>query len=146
MEPTYENIKPLIIEEIWDTTQINQVKVKFKAINQNEPIESMGMAMEDPEVMQKKMNAEIAKMMASGAAVGVASNTLGSLTGVPGAGSAISSAASMAGVGYQMDPSKFMIPEMTPERKQKTVVDAFKNLATYYVWENGNWTYKEPNS
>lgn len=141
MEPTFESIKSLLVSEVWEG---NQVKVKFKAANQNDPIESMGIAMPSQEEIQKRLAAEMAKTMASGAAVGVASNALGSLTGIGGAGSAISSAASSAGVGYQMDPNKLMHVDLTDEVKQQTILNAFKGLAMYYVLENNQWTYKAP--
>ncbi|HBS86162.1 MAG: hypothetical protein A2W91_07600 [Bacteroidetes bacterium GWF2_38_335] len=139
MEPTYESIKSILIEEVWTG---NQVKIKIKASNQDQPIETIGIAMGNQEEMMKKMNAEIAKMMASGMAVGAASSALGNLTGVPGAGSLIGSAASHAGVGYQMDASKMMQVDLTDDLKKETVVNAFKNLMSMYVFENGQWVYK----
>lgn len=139
MEYTYEQIKPLIIEEIWTE---NTVNFKLQASNQKEPIASMGMATIDPEEMNKRIAAETAKMMATGAAVGMASNALGSATGV--GGGIVNSVAGAAGVGYQMDMAKIMKPDMTEELKQKTVVDAFKHLSSYYKLENGAWAYMEP--
>lgn len=139
MEPTYENIKPLIVEEIWTN---NNVVIKFKASNQEKSIDTSGMAMVSPEEMNKRIAAETAKMMAVGTATGMAANALGSATGI--GGGIVSSAASMAGVGYQMDMAKIMMPDMTDEVKQKTVVDAFRHLMIYYKYENGNWIYVEP--
>lgn len=141
MEPTYESIKSLIVEENWID---NQVKLQIKASNQKNPIETMGMAMMDPEEMNKRIMAEMAKSAASSIAINTAGNALGNLTGVAGAGSAINSVASHAGVGYQMDMAKIMMPDMTDELKKKTVVDAFKNLAMYYKFENNEWIYIEP--
>jgi hypothetical protein len=139
MEPTYENIKPLIIEEIWTDQTVN---FKLQAANQKEPIATMGMAMVDPEVMNKRLAAETAKMMAAGAATGMAANALGTATGV--GGGIINSAASMAGVGYQIDMAAVMKVDMTDEVKKKLVVDTFKHMMIYYVWENGAWVYVEP--
>ncbi len=139
MEPTYENIKPIIIEEIWTDQTVN---FKVQAANQKEPIASMGMAMVDPEEMNKRIAAETAKMMAVGVGTGMAANALGTATGV--GGGLINSAASAAGVGYQMDMAKVMKVDMTDEVKKKVVVDAFRHLMMYYVYENGTWTYVEP--
>jgi hypothetical protein len=139
MEPTYENIKPIIIEEIWTDQTVN---FKLQAANQKEPIATMGMAMVDPEVMNKRLAAETAKMMAAGAATGMAANALGTATGV--GGGIINSAASMAGVGYQIDMAAVMKVDMTDEVKKKLVVDTFKHMMIYYVWENGAWVYVEP--
>lgn len=139
MEPTYENIKPIIIEEIWTDQTVN---FKLQAANQNEPIATMGMAMVDPEEMNKRIAAETAKMMAAGAATGMAANALGTATGVEGG--IINSAASMAGVGYQMDMAAVMKVDMTDDVKKKVVVDAFKHMLIYYKYENGTWVYVEP--
>lgn len=141
MEATFESIKSILVSEEWEG---NQVKVKFKAANQADPIESMGVAMPSQEEIQKRIAAEMAKSVASGMAVGVASNALGSLTGIGGAGSAISSAASSAGIGYQMDPNKLMHVDLTDEVKQQTILNAFKGLAMFYEFENNQWNYKPP--
>lgn len=139
MEPTYENIKPLIVEEIWTDQTVN---FKLKASNQNEPIASMGMAMVDPEEMNKRIAAETAKMVAVGVGTGMAANALGTATGV--GGGLINSAVSAAGLGPQMDMAKIMKVDMTDEVKKKVVVDAFKNMMMYYKYENGEWLYVEP--
>lgn len=141
MEPTYENIRPLIVEETWNN---NTVTLKFKASNQEKVIDTSGMAMVSPEEMNKRIAAETAKMMAVGTATNMAGNALGTATGI--GGGLINSAASMAGVGYQMDMAKIMMPDMTDEVKQKTVVDAFRHLMIFYKYENGSWVYVEPQS
>lgn len=141
MEPTFEQIKPLIVEETWTG---NQVTLKLKAANQEAPMETMGFAMPSQEEIMKRVAAETAKSMASGVAISSASNALGNLTGVSGAGSAINSAANAAGVGYQMDPSKLMHVELTDEVKQRTIINAFMSLSMYYAFENGAWIYKNP--
>jgi hypothetical protein len=138
MEITYENLKSLIVEEIWTD---NQVKIKFQAKNQEHALESYGMAMPDQEEMMKKMQKEIAKMTGANMAVSTGANVLGNLTGIPGAGSLIGSAASEMGVGYQMDMQKMMQVDLTDEVKQKTVVNAFAALQTYYKFEGGEWSY-----
>jgi hypothetical protein len=118
------------------------VNFKVQAANQKEPIASMGMAMVDPEEMNKRIAAETAKMMAVGVGTGMAASAIGSATGV--GGGIVNSAASMAGVGYQMDMAKVMKVDMTDEVKKKVVVDAFRSLMMYYVYENGAWVYVEP--
>jgi len=141
MEPTFESMKSLIVHEIWTG---NQVSLKFKASNQDQPLETLGFAMQDQEALNKKLMAEMAKTAGSGMAVGIGANLLGGLTGVPGAGSAIGSIASSAGVGYQMDANKLMQMDVTEDVRQKTILAAFKNLAMFYHFENNNWIYKQP--
>jgi hypothetical protein len=139
MEITYESIKNLIVEESWTG---NQVNLKFKAKNQDQAIETIGIAMPNQEEMMKKMAAEMAKVAASNAAVSTAGNALGNLTGIAGAGSAISGMASQANIGYQMDPMAMMQVDLTDEVKQTTIVNAFHGLANFYQFENGEWMFK----
>jgi hypothetical protein len=73
MEITYENLKSLIVEEIWTN---NQVKIKFKAKNQEQALESFGMAMPDQEEIMKKMQKEIAKMAGTNMAISTGANAL----------------------------------------------------------------------
>jgi hypothetical protein len=141
MEPTFESIKSLIVSETWEG---NQVKVKFKAHNQTDPIESMGIAMPSQEEIQKRIAIEMAKSTASSMAVNTGANALGKLTGIGGMGNAIGSAASNAGVGYQMDPAKLMHVDLTDQVKQDTILNAFRALTMYYQFENNAWSYKAP--
>ncbi|MBC7865456.1 MAG: hypothetical protein IAF38_20950 [Bacteroidia bacterium] len=139
METTYESIKSLIVTEEWTE---NRVALKFKAKNQEQPIETMGMAMPSQEEIMKKIAIETAKSAAASTAINTGANALGALTGIGGAGGLISSAANQAGVGYQMDMAKIMQVEMTDAVKQQTVLNAFMGLAAYYHFENGDWVYK----
>jgi len=141
MEPTFESIKSMIVHEEWKD---NQVSLKFKATNQEQPLDTLGFVMLDQAALNKKLMAEIAKTTASGMAVGAGASLLGGLTGVPGAGSAINSAASSAGVGYQMDANKLLKTDVTEDVRQQTILAAFKNLSMFYHFENGAWVYKQP--
>jgi hypothetical protein len=139
MEITYESIKPIILEENWTG---NQVNLKFKAKNAEQALETVGIAMPSQEEMMKKMAIEMAKMTASNVAVGAAGSALGNMTGIAGAGSAITSAASQANVGYQMDPNAMMQVDLTPELKETTIVNAFKTLENYFEFKEGEWSLK----
>ncbi len=141
MEITYESIKPLVIEETWNG---NQVSLQFKANNQEQAMQTIGVAMPDQEEMMKQMQKEMAKMTGKSMAVSAGANALGNLTGIPGLGSAMSSAASHTNVGNKMDMDKMMNVELTEEVKQKTIVDAFKNLQMYFEYKDGEWLYVEP--
>lgn len=141
MEITFESIKSLIVEETWNN---NMVTLKFKASNQETPMETMGVAMPNQDDIMKKMTGEIAKSMASNIAINAGANALGNLAGVAGAGAMIGSAANQAGLGYQMDTSKLMQTEVTEEVRQQTIVNAFKNFAAFYTFENNVWLFKNP--
>mgnify|MGYP001207860302 CR=1 FL=1 len=140
MEITYDSIKTLIVEETWTG---NQVKIKIQAKNQEQPLETYGMATASQEEIMKKMNAEIAKMSGSSMAVSTGANALGNIAGIPGAGSLIGSAATQMGVGYKMDMEKIMQVELTDEVKKQTVVNAFAGLQMYYKFENGEWVFEQ---
>ncbi|PKP19836.1 MAG: hypothetical protein CVU05_10480 [Bacteroidetes bacterium HGW-Bacteroidetes-21] len=139
MEITFASIQPLIVEEKWSG---NQVSIKFKATNQEQPMLTMGVAMPNQDEMMKKMAAEMAKSAASNMAINAGANALGNLAGVSGLGSVTSSAASQAGLGYQMDASKLMEVEITETVRQETILNAFKGLAAFYRFENDQWIYK----
>lgn len=140
MEPTYESIKSLIVKEEWND---NMVSLEFKASNQDQPLQTMGVAMPNQEDMMKKMTGEIAKSAASNMAISSAGNALGNLAGIPGMGSALGSAANQMGVGYQMDANKLMQVDLTDEVKQQTVLNAFKTLIGFYEYSNNEWLYKQ---
>lgn len=140
MEPTFESIKSILVSEVWEG---NQVKLKFKASNQADPIETMGVAMPSPEEIQKRAMMGAAKSAATGMAVSAGANALGNLAGVGGMGSIASSAASSAGLG-QMDVNSLMHVDLTDEVKQRTIMNAFAGLSMYYQFENNQWVYKTP--
>lgn len=142
MQATYESIKSLIVSEVWEG---NQVKLKFKASNQNDPLETMGMAMPSPEEIQKRAMMGAAKSAGTGMAISMGGNALGNLVGVGGLGSAASSAAAQAGIG-QMDVNKLMHVDLTDEVKQQTILNAFMALSMFYQFENGQWLYKDPSA
>jgi len=141
MEIKFESIKSLIVEETWNN---NMVTLKFKASNQETPMETIGVAMPNQDDIMKKMTGEIAKTMASNAAINAGASALGNLTGIAGAGSLIGSAAANAGLGYQMDTGKLMQTEITEEVRQQTIVNAFRNFVAFYTFENNEWLYRNP--
>lgn len=138
MEPTFESIKSLLVGETWEG---NQVKVKFKASNQQEPIETMGIAMPSAEEIQKRAMAGAAKSAGISTAINTSGNALGNLVGINGLGSVAGSVAGSAGIG-QMNTEDLMKVDLTDEVKQQTILNAFMGLAMYYQFENGVWVYK----
>jgi hypothetical protein len=141
METTYEQIRPLIVSETWEG---NQVKLKFKAPNQEQPIETIGIAMPDQEEMMKKIMAEVAKSTASSMAINSAASGLSNLAGMGNLGGVAGNMANQAGLGYQMDPTKFMEVELTDEVKQRAILTAFSGLQIYYELKDNSWSFKQP--
>lgn len=139
MELTFDQIKPILVEENWEG---NQVKLKFKAENQEQAIETMGIAMPNQEEMMKKLMAEMAKSTATNMAINSAASSLGNLAGI--GGGVASSLASQAGLGYQMDPNTLMQVELTDEVKKQTILNAFTGLQMFYELKDNKWHYKQP--
>lgn len=137
MEITFNSIKPLIESEVWEG---NQVKLKFKASNQSEAIETIGMAMPDQDEIMKKVMAEMAKSAAANMAINAVTSGIGNLTNT---GNLLGGIASQAGLGHQIDTQKLMQVELTDEIKQKTIVNAFTALQAYYEFNNGSWSFKQ---
>ncbi len=145
MEIKYEHIKPIIVSE---TLEGSQMKVKFKALGQDEPIETVGMMLADQDEMMKSMKKNMVKQGAISIAISSIGTVLRNLIGGVG-GSVASSAVSTAGSTVAMsanDPSKMMQAKDTPENRQKAVLSAFQSVQNFYEWDpNANvWKYKTP--
>lgn len=140
MELKYDDIKNLVVSENWEG---NQVKVKFKASNQNEGIETLAVAMPSAEEIQKRAMMQAAKSAGTNIAISAGANALGNLAGVGGMGSVASSAAGAMGVG-QINMDNLMHVDLTDEVKQNTILNAFRGLQMYFVFDNGQWVYKQP--
>ena len=135
MELTYENIESLILEQ---TIEGSMIKLKFKANNQEIPMETVAVVTPDPEAMKKKIMKQAGKTAAVSAGVGAASSALGGMIGGI-AGGLVSSGASMAtsaASSGMMNTEDMMKPDMSDENVQKAIVQAFSYLQTYYKFEN----------
>lgn len=145
MELSYAKIKPLILSEVIEG---NQIKLKFKAENQDVPIESIAMVMPSQDKMMKNVAKQGAKTAVKSAGIRAVFSAIGGLFGglfgsaASIAGSAVSSAATQ----NDMTGEKLMTVEVTPEAKEEAVVNCFRNLQNMYKWENDKWVYQQLNS
>jgi len=143
MEKTFESIRPLIVSQEEDGMMI---KLKFKAANQDTPLETVAVVTPDQDEIMKNAMKQAGKAAAVNAGVNMAGNALGNMIGGVGgqitkaAGSAAASAASSS----SMNMEKIMQTDATEEKKQAAILQAFEHLSMYYVWENDQWTYKVP--
>ncbi len=145
MEVNYEKIKPIIVSETLEGTQM---KVKFKAQGQDDAIESVGMMIADQEQMMKGMKKTVVKSAATNIVFATISRFTRSLFGGIGgyaAGSAVDAAGGMA-ASKVADPNKMMQVEDTPENRQKAVLIAFQSVSSLYEWDaTANiWKFKAP--
>jgi hypothetical protein len=145
MEVNYEKIKPIIVSETLEGTQM---KVKFKAQGQDDAIESVGMMIADQEQMMKGMKKTVVKSAATNVAFGALGTFIRSMFGgVAGhaAGSAVNAAGGVA-ASKVADPNKMMQVEDTPENRQKAVLNAFQSVSSLYEWDaTANiWKFKAP--
>ncbi|MEX1002887.1 MAG: hypothetical protein WDZ35_12290 [Crocinitomicaceae bacterium] len=145
MEITYEKIKSLIILEEPQPDGM-MIKLKFKAENQETPIESVAVVTPDQNEIMKNAMKQAGKSAAISTGVNMAGNALGNAIGGVG-GNAARSAGQMAGsaaASASMDPSKMMKTDMTDAKKQAAIVQAFSHLQTYYKWEGDKWHFVPP--
>lgn len=143
MEITYQSIESLIQSH---EIEGQMVKVKFKANNQDQAIETMAYVAPDQEEMMAEIKKQMAKSMATGVAGNIASSAIGNAIG--GVGGQLAKTAGSAATSHlasnAIDPEKLMKTEMTDTRVQAAIVQAFQSLQTFYKFENGNWTYQAP--
>ena len=134
MEITYEKIKPLIALEALEG---NQVKLKFKAKNQETPFETVGVIIPD----QNEMMKNVAKQAVKTTIITRVARAIGGLFGTGGRiVSDVAVQASSAAMSNQPLTTK-----ITPEKQQKVVVDAFAPFQSFYKFdtEANEWEFIE---
>jgi hypothetical protein len=143
MEITYASIKPLIVSEEIDGMMI---KLKFQAEGQETPLETVAVVTPDQEEIMRKAMMQAGKAAAINTGASMASSALGNAIGGIG-GSIASTAGSMAGshlASQSMNMDSIMQTDMTDEKKQAAIVQAFSYFQMYYAWDGAQWKYKVP--
>ena len=145
MEITYDNIKSLIVSQEEDGMMI---KLKFKAENQDTPMETLAVVMPDQDEIMKNAMKQAGKGAAISAGTNMAASALGSAIGGVGASIARSAGqvAGSAAASKSMNMDKIMNTDMTDEKKQTAIVTAFSHLQMYYKWDGTKWNYEVPGS
>lgn len=143
MEFTYASIKPLIVSEEIDGMMI---KLKFQAEGQETPLETVAVVVPDQDELMKKAMLQAGKSAAISTGTSMASSALGNVIGGIG-GSLISTAGSMAGshaAAQSMNTESMLQTDMSEEKKQAAIVQAFSYFQVYYSWDGEKWQYKPP--
>lgn len=143
MEPTFENIKPLIISAEEDGMMI---KLKLKAENQDTPLETIAVVVPDQDEIMKNAMKQAGKAAAINTGINMAGNAIGSAIGGIGGQVAreASQVAGSAASSNSMNMDKIIGTDMTDEKKQAAIVTAFGHLSMYYQWQTDKWIYVTP--
>lgn len=143
MEITYASIKSLIVSE---EIEGNMIKLKFQAAGQQSPLETVAVVMPDQSEIMAKAMKQAAVSAAANTGVNMASSALGNFIGGIG-GSVARTAGSMAGsaaVSASMNNDDLLHTEMTDEKREAAIVQAFSYFQVYYSWDGAQWKYAPP--
>lgn len=145
MEVTYESIRSIIISEEIDGMMI---KLKFKAEGQETPLETVAVVTPSQDEIIKNAMKQAGKSAAISTGTNVAASVIGNAIGGVGGDIArsVGSVAGSAAASGSMDPNKMMQTDMTDEKRQSAIVQAFSHLQMYYSWNGTKWVYKIPGS
>lgn len=140
MEITYDSIKTLIVSEKVDGQNVH---VEFKAPGQETPIAGMSVVMPEQSEMVKNVGKTAVKQGVKSGIISTISRFLGGLIGGT-AGSITSSATSQMAHAATTNPNAgqdIMKTEVTPEKQQKAVVEAFKSVQSFFKFneETKQW-------
>ncbi len=140
MELTYEKIKSLIKKE--ELQAGNQIHLEFCADNQQDPISTVAVIIPDQTEMKKNMTKQVVKETVKSTLI----TQLLNLIGIRGVGRSLARSATDKIAGKQDMSSGMMKTEITEEKKQKAIVDAFKPFASMYQFneQNSEWEYISP--
>lgn len=144
MEITYESIKPLIKKE--ELVNGNQINLEFCAKNQQTPLQTVAIIMASEAEIRKNIGKNVGKSVAKNTLISVISSFFGSLFGGIG-GSVVHTATSTAGsqlVNRNNDASAMVKTDVTPEKKEKAIVEAFSKLVSMYQFNESTseWEFK----
>ena len=145
MEITYASIKPIIVSEEADGMMI---KLKFQAPGQETPLETVAVVVPDQSEMMANAMKQAGISAAANTGVNMASSALGNFIGGIG-GSIAQTAGSMAGsaaVSQSTSSEKMMQTNMTEEKKQAAIVQAFSYFQAFYTWDGTQWKYAPPSA
>jgi uncharacterized protein YcfJ len=144
MEVTYDSIKSLIVSQEPDGQMI---KIKFKANNQDTPLETVAVVQMDPKELMKNVMKQTGKAMVANSAIKGATGAIGAAVG-GGVGGAVADEAGRVAAGAVsqnlFDADKIMKQDITDEKIQKAIATAFSYLTMYYKHNGTEWEYITP--
>lgn len=136
MEITYASIKPIIRKE--ELVNGNQVNIEFCAKNQETALQTVAIIMANQSEMNKNIAKTAGKSIVKNSLISIIAGFFGSLVGGAG-GSVVRSATNTAGsamVNKNNDPNALLRVDITPERKEKAIVDAFLKVQSMYSFND----------
>lgn len=143
MEITYDNLKSILLSE---KLEGNVLKCQFKAANQDTPVEAQFVFVPDEKDVMVNAGKQAVKRSFFSSIVSVFSGAASSAAGGGMAGGAVGSAVSATSHGVynaQEDPNALTKINITDEKRKQGVVNAFKNVQSMYIYENGTWSCKQ---
>lgn len=141
MEISYESIKPLIISESIDGLY---VKVTFQASNQSKPIETAAYVAPTQDDVQETMKEQQleGKRYFRRNLIGTVISFIGNFMG--GIGGTVTSTVGSAVSGKNTTEMAPLTTDITEERKQAAVVEAFVRLKAYFNHNGVEWEFVPP--
>ena len=146
MEPTLENITPLIKKEI---NQGASYIVHFQSPNQINPIQGYAPLAIDKNQLIKNVTKQAAKTAVKTSIISMLSRMLGRLIG-GSVGTEVRYATSTVAhtvTNQSMNNTNLIKTEVTKEKRDELVLLAFKSVQNYFVWNNNTnqWDGKPEN-
>ncbi len=135
MEITYEIIKPLIKRA--DLVNGNQIQLEFCATNQDTPISTVAVIVPEKNEIVKNATKQVVKRTIINTLLNQFSRLFGSV------GGSLVSSVGRSVVNQNQNTSAFTQTEITQEKREKAIVDAFKSLKAMYKFneQSSLWEY-----
>lgn len=133
MEPTIENLEPLIKKEV---NQGGNYVVHFQASNQTNPIQGYAPNMPDQNQIMKNVGKQAAKTAVKSSIISSISRFLGGLIGGRvgrEVGYAASNVANTA-TAKPMSADNLMSSKIDADKRKELVITAFKTVQNYFDW------------
>ncbi len=137
MEITYEMIKPLIKKE--ELMYGNQIHLEFCAKNQETATQTVAVIMAE----QNEIKKNVAKEVVINSAKNSIFNQILNFIGIGGIGRSIVKSTTNDMMNKSQDPMAMIKTEITKEKKEKAIVDAFMGIKAVYKFneQSAEWEY-----
>ena len=137
MEITYKTIKALIKKE--ELMYGNQIHLEFCAKNQETATQTVAVIMAE----QGEIKKNVAKQVVKSSIKNTIINQIFNLLGIRGIGSSMIRSTANNMMNQNQNPSDLINTEITQEKREKAIVDAFKSVMSMYKFneQTTEWEY-----
>ncbi len=137
MEITYQSIKPLIKKE--ELVNGNQIHLEFCAKNQETPTQTVAVVMSNESEIKKNVTKQVVKSTIKNTII----NQIFNLLGIRGIGRNLISSSANDILNKNQNTTSILNTDVTPKKKEKAIVDAFKGIMSIYKYneQNAEWKY-----